>query len=222
MLDEDIMIQGIVGSTAYGMAHPGSDIDTLGIFVQPTLDRVGLVEPEETFASNNPDITLHEVGKYCRLALKGNPTVLELLYLPEYTHLTDEGADLIEIRSSFLGSKQIRASYVGYAKAQIKRLNDIGDFGSDLKKRRAKHARHCFRLMYQAEQLLTTGSMCVKVTPEQREHLFYLGDRTTEELTDEFAVQAAKIDDMHTNLPENADFDTINSLLISIRRNHVT
>lgn len=65
-----VILQGVVGSTAYGLAREGSDVDRLGIFVTPTLDLVGLGKPKDTRVGFKPDITHHEVGKYLGLALE--------------------------------------------------------------------------------------------------------------------------------------------------------
>lgn len=222
MFDEHTILMGVVGSTAYGLDHADSDIDQLGLFITPTIDLVGLSKPKETFSSNNPDVVLHEVGKFCALALKGNPTVLELLYLDKYLTLEREGQALISARSKFLGATEIRNAYVGYANSQIKRLNDRGDFGSDLRKRYAKHARHCFRLLLQAEQLLQTGTMKVRVSPEERELLFSMGDKSIEELTAAFKAKAHQIDTGGTCLPDHPDREYVNTLLISLRRMNLT
>ncbi len=72
---------GIVGSTAYGLAGPGSDVDRLGMFAVRTETLHGLHPPTESVVAVNPDRTLHEVRKYARLALGGNPTVSELMWL---------------------------------------------------------------------------------------------------------------------------------------------
>jgi len=81
-----IILEGIVGSTAYGLTTPESDIDKLGIYIQPTEDFYGLklwTEKDFSIVTTNPDRTLHELGKFCRLALKCNPTITELLWIPE-------------------------------------------------------------------------------------------------------------------------------------------
>lgn len=217
-VDNRVALEAVVGSTAYGLNHADSDIDRLGIFVEPTEALLRLSVPEPTFTSNNPDITYHEVGKFCRLAMKGNPTVLELLFMEKYLQVSDDGHELLNIRDSFLGQKAIRAAYIGYATSQIKRLESRGDFGSDLKKRYAKHARHCFRLLLQAEQLLTTGTMHVRVTPEQREYLFSLGDMSIENLSEQFEDKVQVLDHIVSDLPETADTKTINDTLLAIRR----
>lgn len=86
----NVLLSGIVGSTAYGLAKPGSDIDRLGLFAADTTAFHGLHGPAESHVTTNPDRTLHEAAKWCRLALGGNPTVMELVWLPD---------DLYEVRT---------------------------------------------------------------------------------------------------------------------------
>ena len=67
-----ILLQGIVGSTAYGLDHAGSDIDRLGVFAAPTTEFHGLrlpIDKAATIVEHDPDSTLHEVRKYCLLAM---------------------------------------------------------------------------------------------------------------------------------------------------------
>ncbi len=40
-----VLLAGIVGSTAYGLAGPDSDVDRLGVFAAPTLSLLGLDAP---------------------------------------------------------------------------------------------------------------------------------------------------------------------------------
>ncbi|WP_399208205.1 DNA polymerase beta superfamily protein [Streptomyces sp. SLBN-118] len=98
----NILLSGIVGSTAYGLAGPGSDVDRLGLFAVDTAALHGLHRPTESHVTTAPDRTLHEAAKWCRLALRGNPTVTELVWLPDdlYEVRTPLGDELIELRSS--------------------------------------------------------------------------------------------------------------------------
>lgn len=59
------------GSKAYGIEVEGSDDDFVGVFV-PSLDDFLSLRGfgPETHAGRDPDFTLHELGKFCRLALK--------------------------------------------------------------------------------------------------------------------------------------------------------
>src|ERR1700741_5454911 len=79
----NVLLSGIVGSTAYGIDRAGSDVDHLGVFAVPTEDLHGLHPPSQSYATAGPDSALHEAAKWCRLALGGNPTVPELVLLPD-------------------------------------------------------------------------------------------------------------------------------------------
>jgi predicted nucleotidyltransferase len=160
-----ILLSGVVGSTAYGLARPGSDIDRLGVFAARTEAFLGLANPQESIVETNPDITMHEARKYCQLALKCNPTVMELLWLDEYETTTPLGEALIGIREAFLSAAYVRNAYLGYATQQFKKLESRADgtFGPDLAKRTAKHARHMNRLLIQGLELWRTGRLSIRL-----------------------------------------------------------
>ncbi|WUH94501.1 nucleotidyltransferase domain-containing protein [Streptomyces sp. NBC_00433] len=172
----NILLSGIVGSTAYGLAREGSDVDRLGLFAAPTEELHGLHQPKDSHVTTHPDRTLHEAAKWCRLALGGNPTVMELVWLPDdlYEVRTALGDELIGIRSSLLSAKRVRDAYLGYATQQFKRLYDRGDgsFSADTRKRTAKHARHLRRLCHQGFELYATGRLSIRVDNPEEYHRF--------------------------------------------------
>lgn len=172
----NVLLSGIVGSTAYGLAREGSDVDRLGLFAAPTEDLHGLHAPKDSHVTTHPDRTLHEAAKWCRLALGGNPTVMELVWLPDdlYEVRTPLGDELISIRSSLLSAKRVRDAYLGYATQQFKRLYDRGDgsFSADTRKRTAKHARHLRRLCHQGFELYATGNLAIRVDDPDEYHRF--------------------------------------------------
>jgi predicted nucleotidyltransferase len=159
----NILLSGVVGSTAFGLARPGSDTDRLGIFIRPTPEffRIG-AQHQDSLVTTAPDVTLHEVGKYVNLALKCNPTIMDLMYLEEYEQQSWEGEWLVDIREDFLSEGYVRSAYGGYAMGQIKRIKQ--ELANEARQRRvAKHARHCFRLLRQGQQLLEYGTLTVRV-----------------------------------------------------------
>lgn len=172
----NVLLSGIVGSTAYGLDRPGSDIDRLGIFAAPTEQLHGLQQPVQSHVFTEPDHTLHEAAKWCRLALGGNPTVMELVWLPGelYEVRTALGDELIGLRSAFLSARRVRAAYLGYATQQFQRLRDRADgsFSADTRKRTAKHARHLMRLCHQGLELYTTGHLTLRVDDPDTYHEF--------------------------------------------------
>jgi uncharacterized protein len=167
-----VLLSGIVGSTAYGLNHAGSDIDRLGLYATPTEQLHGLDRPAESQVTTHPDRTLHEAGKWCRLALAGNPTVMELVWLPRelYEIRTPLGNDLIGLRRAFLSRTRIRGSYLGYAAQQFRKIQSRGDgtFSSDVRRRSEKHARHLVRLVDQGVGLHRTGELPIRLADPER------------------------------------------------------
>ncbi|MDH6454784.1 MULTISPECIES: nucleotidyltransferase domain-containing protein [unclassified Streptomyces] len=166
---QNILLSGVVGSTAYGLARAGSDVDRLGLFAAPTETLLGLHTPKESHVTTAPDRTLHEAAKWCRLALGGNPTVMELVWLPDelYEVRTPLGDELIAIRGSFLSARRVRDAYLGYAAQQFRKLESrAGDH------RTAKHARHLKRLCHQGLELYATGRLAVRVEDPEEYHRF--------------------------------------------------
>lgn len=224
MKPDNIILEGVTGSTAYGLATENSDVDIKGVYLNPTKKVLSIgYDPQHTTKDNaDPDWVYHEVGKFMKLVMSGNPTVTELLYLDEYTKLTPVGQLLIDNRDAFLSTKAVMNAYRGYAFSQAKRLNNRTEQGMDgydsgLKNRFAKHTRHCFRLLMQARQLLETGTLDVKVTPEQREHLFAMGEKTADEVVQEFMKQDKEFDNIVSVLPDEPDMERLNKLLYEIR-----
>jgi predicted nucleotidyltransferase len=163
----NVLLSGVVGSTAYGLAHKDSDVDRLGVFAVDTAELHGLHRPDESHVMKSPDVTMHEAAKWCRLAINCNPTVMELVWLPEdlIEVATPLGEELISLRSSFLSAKRVRNAYLGYATQQFEKLQERGDgtFGPDLTKRTAKHARHMYRLLTQGLMLWRTGRLSIRL-----------------------------------------------------------
>jgi len=219
-----IILEGVVGSRAYGLATESSDTDVKGIYLLPTSTVLGInFNPQKTTIQNtNPDEVYHEVGKFMKLAGGGNPTVSELLWLESYTVLNPIGKLLVDNRKIFLSTPAVTNAYRGYALGQamdLSRRQEEGKEGYDsaLKNRFAKHTRHCFRLLLQCRQLLETGELTVRVTPEQREWLFKMGEQTPETVVDAFIIEDRKMEDIKSILPDEPNWKKIDELLYSIR-----
>lgn len=223
MMPDNVLLSGVVGSTAYGLNGPDSDVDRLGLFAHPTAALHGLEEPEETWVTSKPDTTFHEARKYAKLALSGNPTVSELMWLPcdlyEVRHPL--GDDLINIRYAFLSAKRTRDAYLGYATQQFKRLEARGDgsFSADTRKRTAKHARHLMRLCAQGYELYATGTLRIRLEDPQRYLDF--GERVASgDLDHARSVMAgyeAAFDEKPSVLPDEPDRGVVQDWLLQVR-----
>jgi hypothetical protein len=222
----DTILQGVVGSTAYGLARDGSDVDRLGIFVAPTYAVAGLDwhPSKETRAGDaGGDHVEHEVGKYLRLALKANPTITELLWLDGWEVESPAGQAIVSIRSSLLSTRTVLAAYLGYASAQAAKMaRSDGALRLPLAERtdhRAfKNARHCLRLLDQAQGLLVTGDLIVRVADPDR--YWSLGAMTADEYLNVYAAvrDATRRAADRSVLPETPDRALAARTLQFIRR----
>ena len=220
----NVLLSGIVGSTAYGLAHEGSDVDRLGVFAAPTVRLHGLHRPKDSHVTTKPDRTLHEAAKWCRLALSGNPSVMELVWLPEdlYEVRTPLGDDLIGIRSAVLSAKRVRDAYLGYATQQFRRLETRGDgsFSADTRKRTAKHARHLKRLCHQGLELYTTGRLTIRVEDPQSYHDF--GEQVaadSQAAVPLLSKYEAAFNENRPALPDRPDEAAVEAWLLRVRAN---
>ena len=182
-----------------------------------------------TTATTNPDIALHEAGKYAALALGCNPTVTELMWLD---------ADLIEtdaelggylrtvIRGAFLSAGRARDAYFGYATQQFHRLQQRGDGTSPPTPAVAKHARHLLRLLIQGLALYRTGILPIRLTDEQVDAIRRFGDAIAggdvEAAKATLASHEIAFDAAHTPLPDRPDEERVERWLRAVRHVHYT
>jgi hypothetical protein len=115
-----VVIDTLVGSRAWGVAHDASDEDRRGVFVLPLPWTTGLVDPPLDLVSVDGSQTYWELGKAVRQALRADPNTLEMLFAqPEV--IDPMGAPLVAMRDGFV-SQEIYGSFGRYALSQLDRL----------------------------------------------------------------------------------------------------
>lgn len=206
---------GVGGSHAFGLATATSDVDYRGVYVTPTRDLFRLTTPPESYVSNDPDIALHEVGKFLRMAIGANPTVLETLFYDEYVIKTPVGDMLLDNRWMFI-TDRIRGSHLGFAESQFKMLQKrSSEIGADKVKRAAKHARHTFRVIRLTEKVLTTGDY--DITVDDRDEVFAFGEASYADQVRIAAAEIARLKAIDSVLPPEPDWAEVDKLLVTIR-----
>ncbi|MBV9820357.1 MAG: nucleotidyltransferase domain-containing protein [Solirubrobacterales bacterium] len=131
------ILRGIVGSTVHGLSNPGTDDrDEMGACIEPREYVTGLrsfehwvfrTQPEGALSGPGKlDLTIYGLRKYCRLALKGSPTVLLLLFIEgdDVLERAQLGAELQALAPAFVSARAGRAC-LGYVDAQRRGL--VGD-----------------------------------------------------------------------------------------------
>ncbi|GAA1962004.1 nucleotidyltransferase domain-containing protein [Catenulispora subtropica] len=219
LTDGTVLLSGVVGSTAYGLAGPDSDVDRLGMFALPTLSLLGLHTPRESQVTTHPDVTFHEAAKLARLALGGNPTASELLWLPDdlYEVRSPLGDEAVALRTSFLSAGRVHDAYLGYATQQFRKLLSRDPTWTAPKI--AKHARHLMRLVEQGYELYTTGHVTIRLTDPERFRAF--GERVAAdpEAARPFMAEAEeRFATARSVLPDEPDAKAVEDWLLRVRR----
>lgn len=213
----------LVGSRAHGLDTPESDNDFRGVFIVPTREIVGLGTSIKTtnWIEGKVDDTSWEIGHFLKLATKCNPTILETFISPltyvneEYKETVDEMRDLFP---AIWNSQYVHDAFVGYAHNQRKKLFEK-KFG-----RPHKYAAAYLRVLYNAAELLETGTFTVRIGDlpigqfifdvKNKDPSISLGDiiNKCEELERAVDRAYAKRPDKKT------DIELVNNFLIKVRQ----
>ncbi|MEU6196908.1 nucleotidyltransferase domain-containing protein [Streptomyces sp. NPDC047061] len=157
----------VMGSRAFGLATEDSDTDRRGVFLAPTPLFWGLAKPPTHVEGPGEEQFSWELERFCELALRANPNILECLHSPLVERLDDTGRELLALRGAFL-SRRAYDSFTGYALAQRRKLDaDVRVHGAP----RWKHAMHLLRLLTSARDLLRTGELTIGVGDRRAEFL---------------------------------------------------
>jgi len=126
---EDIRNEGLLlyeyirGSQAYGTNVASSDEDRGLIYIAPENKLLGLgFDYQEEILDEKGDICCWEIGKFMKLLLKSNPTVLEALFIPDDKVIYEHPliTELKKHRDKFL-TKQCFKPFGGYMISQIEK-----------------------------------------------------------------------------------------------------
>jgi predicted nucleotidyltransferase len=228
------IIRAPVGSTLHGLHNPGTDDrDEMGVCVEPPEYVLGLREFEHFVYRTQPegvqsgpgdlDLTIYGLRKYCRLALKGSPTTLLLLFVPAESLLVrSELGDQLQVLAPAFVCRRTGAAFLGYLDAQRRGL--VGDRHAPRTRERSaehgydtKYAMHALRIGYQGEELLSTGRITLPVPEPTRSRLMEVraGSVALVDVLDELDHRVGRLElfAQSADLPETADIDAVDRFL---------
>ncbi|WP_427884762.1 nucleotidyltransferase domain-containing protein [Kribbella sp. GL6] len=220
LVREHTIYAAVVGSRAFGLDTEESDTDTRGVYVAPTEAFWSLAKPPTHVDGPEPEWFSWEVERFCELALKSNPNLLEVLHSPLVVRQTPLGEELLELRRSFL-SQLAYQTYSGYVLSQFKKLET--DFRRDGTPK-WKHVMHLIRLLLSARELLLEATLKVDVGRD-RERLLMVkrGELPWNEVERWRLALHQELDEAlrRTVLPATPDVATVDSWLRSVRRRSI-
>ncbi len=206
----------VVGSQAYGLATPSSDVDRRGFYLPPADLEWSLPGVPEQLESEHEEV-YWEIEKFLRLALKANPNVLECLYAPMVEHTTPIAEELLTIRHIFL-SQQAHRTYNAYVLSQFKKLEQ------DLRNReeiRWKHVMHLIRLLLSGVTVLRDGFVPLQVDEYRDRLLAIRNGQVRWDEVEQWRLSLHRELDLaliSTKLPAHPDYERANAFLLRARR----
>ncbi|MFH8451404.1 DNA polymerase beta superfamily protein [Streptomyces fungicidicus] len=207
----------VMGSRAFGLATEDSDTDRRGVFLAPTPLFWRFEKPPTHIEGPAEEQFSWELERFCELALRANPNILECLHSPLVEHADATGRELLSLREAFL-SRKVHLTFTRYAHGQRRKLEaDVRVHGAP----RWKHAMHLLRLLTSARDLLRTGTLVIDVG-ERRAPLLAVkrGEVSWSEVESrmdrlvEEGAEAAR----RSPLPEEPDRRRIEDFLLRTRR----
>lgn len=235
---ENEILRGVVGSTAHGTAIDGQDDrDEMGVFIEPADYVCGLTPCEHYIYRDKPegvrseagdlDLTLYSLRKFCKLAAQGNPSVVILLWLPDYMTKTPLGAELVALREAFI-SRSSGARFLGYLVAQkmkmkgerahtVNRPELVAKYGYD-----TKFAMHALRLGYEGIELLSDRRLTLPVSEPNLSTLRAVrhGKVTESEALSLIDGAEERLRTLVENCQWETDTDAINHFMVRAHHEH--
>ncbi|MFF4455493.1 DNA polymerase beta superfamily protein [Streptomyces goshikiensis] len=153
----------VMGSRAFGLATEASDTDRRGVYLAPTPLFWRFEKPPTHVEGPREEQFSWELERFCELALRANPNILECLHSPLVERVTPVGEELLSLRGAFL-SRLAHTSFSRYAASQhTKLVADVRIHGAP----RWKHAMHLLRLLLSCRDLLRTGRLTIDAGPHR-------------------------------------------------------
>lgn len=232
------ILRGVVGSTCHGTAIEGQDDrDEMGIFIEPPEYVCGLTRRDHYVYRDQPegvrsqpgdlDLVMYSLRKFCGLAERGHPSIILLLWLPNYINRTVIGMQLVAMRDAFV-SKQSGKRFLGYLADQKKKLKGelahttkrpelVAKYGYD-----TKFAMHALRLGIEGIELMTNRRLTLPVAEPNLTTLraVRLGKIDYDGALRLIAEVEGRLIDLVENCCWEADVDRINRFLVGAYLEH--
>lgn len=149
----------LVGSRLHGLHTDTSDFDYRGIHIHSLRDKLSPFKTlkNTTWIEGDEDNTSYELADFCKQAVHGNATILEVFFSDKHIETSDIHAELCANWQKFMDTKRFVAASRGYAHNQWNKFYNFEDTGLLGQHRTAKFAVAFLRVMWQCEQFLLTG-----------------------------------------------------------------
>lgn len=156
---KNVLTKVVVGSRLHGLDTPTSDWDYRGIHISPLKNVLSPFRKNKNtdWIEGDEDNTSYELAEFCKLATKGNATILEVFFSNKVIDTSAPAEEMRENWKKFMDTKYFIDASRGYAHNQYNKFYNFESPGVKGQERTAKFAVAFLRVMWQCEQFLLTG-----------------------------------------------------------------
>jgi len=245
----NIVLEVLTGSIAYGMNNDLSDMDIVSVVIPPKADIFpysvggyvyGFSDKPQPFTvyqkhhiddkekNREYDITLYSIVKFFHLCMENNPNILDIIATPRrcVLHTTEIGELILKNRKLFY-SKAAVPKFMGYAAAQLSKIRNKKYENSKRKELidemgwDVKHGAHLVRNCLEIRQLLLECDLDIERNSEILKPI-RRGEWTLERLIEWFANMEREIDSLYvqSSLQVEPNEELIKRLLLNCLEIH--
>lgn len=225
-----------MGSHAYGINGPNSDIDIYGFCVPPieyllphTAGHIeGFGRQQNSFEQfqvdhieESYDISIYNIAKFLHLCMDNNPNMIDCLFVPDDCIIYKSPiSDLILKNRNLFLHKGCYFRFMGYSASQLKKIKNknpegkrkviVDKFGYDV-----KYGSHLYRLADECEQILKTENLDLRQSKNEMTNIRN-GLWSLEKLENWFKNKEMELKELYetSNLRHGPDENLIKNLLI--------
>lgn len=224
--NKNYILKVLVGSRSHGLHNENSDYNYRGVYVLPTKDILSLgynYKGSHWLEGDKEDQTAWEIGHFLQLAMKCNPTILEVFKAPIYypeSYCISNGVYGFELRDLFpyiWNPQDAYNAFVGYGLNQRRKMLD------NHLERWQKYAIAYLRTLWNLEDLLREGTFSLEIKDEEfKNQLLQIkeGKWTTGQVIDmaeDLTLYAKASLETCKQIP---DLTKVNDFLIKIRKEY--
>lgn len=154
-----VLTKVVVGSRLHGLNTETSDWDYRGVHIHPLREKLSPFRTLKNTAwiEGDEDNTSYELADFCKLATKGNATILEVFFSNQITETSPFADEMRANWTKFIDTHNFVNASRGYAHNQWNKFYNFESKGVKGQERTAKFAVAFLRVMWQCEQFLLTG-----------------------------------------------------------------
>lgn len=200
-----LIVEAVVGSRAWGLELPTSDVDIRQVRTGSFADLVSPWVTERKGHSpgvTDDDLVVYDLRHFCQIAAAGNPTMLEIMFAGRTTSYASrfwQEADPVW----FIDDDRIVRAHIGFAQSQRELVVKLWKNKVGHAKRIGKAFSSGILTLHAGMDLIQYRGMRRELTDEQRQfHLdLRMGHRLTEG-SEELDKAGALMEDLFMELPK--------------------